>query len=359
MTERLGGRTMRAAVITGPSAIAVQDVPIPVPGRHEVLVEVVMSGTCGSDLSFFERKLPFTPDYGAFIPGHEWTGRVAELGADVDEFAIGERVAIAAHRGCGYCRQCKVGRFTVCENFGRHDKGHRATGITAGGGFAQYVIHHVGALVSLPDEVSHEDAVLATTAGTSLHGISRVPGGVAGLDVAVVGPGAIGLMAAQAARALGAASVTVIGSRESKLAAARALGIKSTATWDAVAHMLDNGVTRDQQFDVVVETSGSSDVLRNAIALTRPGGHVLALAYYKDRVPLDISEAVRKEVSIITSRGEGGRSVATAVELFATQRMVAGDLITHRVALEDIQDAFALLRDREAGAIKIIVEIQS
>src|ERR1043166_4974095 len=163
--------TMRSAVLFGPRDIRVIDRPVPRPGPGEVLVRVAMCGTCGSDLKIYDGHFPLTLPYGAFTPGHEWTGTVVALGETVDEFAVGDRVCIEAHHGCGRCDNCLIGKYTACLHYGNAKKGHRATGMTADGGFAEYVLHHVGSLYKIPPQVSFKDAVLITTAGTGLYGL--------------------------------------------------------------------------------------------------------------------------------------------------------------------------------------------
>ena len=185
--------SMRAAVLFGPGDIRVVDRPVPRPAPDEVLVRVAMCGMCGTDLKIFGGHFPQTPPFGDYTPGHEWTGTVAATGSHVDEFAPGDRVCIEAHRGCGRCDNCLIGKYTACLNYGDRAKGHRATGMTADGGFAEYAVHHVGSLYRLPPSLSFEDAVLISTAGTGLYGIDVAGGYVAGLDVAVFGPGPVGL----------------------------------------------------------------------------------------------------------------------------------------------------------------------
>jgi L-iditol 2-dehydrogenase len=158
--------TMRAAVLCGPQDMRLLERPVPQPGPGEVLVRVAMCGTCGTDLKIYDGHFPLTLPYGAFTPGHEWTGTVVALGDAVDEFAVGNRVCIEAHHGCGRCDNCLIGKYTAYLNYGNPAKGHRATGMTADGGFAEYVLHHVSALYKLPAPVSFKDAVLLTTAGT-------------------------------------------------------------------------------------------------------------------------------------------------------------------------------------------------
>ena len=171
---------MRAAVLFGPGDIRVTDRPVPRPGPDEVLVKVAMCGMCGTDLKIFDGHFPLTPPFGDYTPGHEWTGTVAALGSRVDEFAVGDRVCIEAHSGCGRCDNCLAGKYTACLNYGNRAKGHRATGMTTDGGFAGYAVHDVGSLYALPPSLSFEDGVLITTAGTGLYGLDVAGGYVAG-----------------------------------------------------------------------------------------------------------------------------------------------------------------------------------
>jgi L-iditol 2-dehydrogenase len=168
--------TMRAAVLFGPGDMRVIDRPVPQPGPGEVLVKIAMCGTCGSDLKIYDGHFPLTLPYGAFTPGHEWTGTVVALGDNVDEVAVGDRVCIEAHHGCGRCANCLIGKYTACLHYGNARKGHRATGMTADGGFAQYALHHVSSLYKMPSNVSFQDAVLITTAGTGLYGLDAAGG---------------------------------------------------------------------------------------------------------------------------------------------------------------------------------------
>jgi L-iditol 2-dehydrogenase len=347
--------SMRAAVLYGPGDIRVVDRPVPSPGPGEVLVKVAMCGTCGSDLRTMAGKRADQPNYGNFVPGHEWTGTVAALGPTVDELAVGDRVAIHAHRGCMRCANCIVGGYTACLNYGRLDKGHRATGITADGGFAEYVVHHVSALYRLPDNLAWEDAVLAMTAGTGLYGLEVAGSYVAGQSVAVIGPGPIGLMTAQACKALGAEPVILTGTRENRLALGRKLGIDHTVNVrqeDAVAAV--RRLTDGRGVDLVVETSGALEGPSQCLQMVKRGGRVLLLAFYDQPVTVDLSAAVREDITLFATRGEGAAAVGRAVSLLAQGRIRGADLVTHHLPLEQIQEGFEMLRDRTDDPIKLV-----
>ena len=347
---------MRAAVLFGPGDIRVVDRPVPEPGPDEVLVRVRMCGICGTDLKILAGHFPLTPPFGDFVPGHEWTGTVAATGASVDELAVGDRVCIEAHRGCGRCANCLTGRYTACLNYGNAAKGHRATGMTANGGFAEYAVHHVGALHRLPDELTFEDGVLITTAGTGLYGLDVAGGYIAGQDVAVFGPGPVGLMAARVCVLLGAATVILVGTRKSRLALGRDLGAVTVDAreTDPVAAVLE--LTGGLGVDLAIEASGAVGVPQQCADVTKRGGRVLFVAFYPEPVLLDLSAVVRKDITMFTSRGEGRDNVRRAVALARGGRLRGRELVTHRFPLDDIAEALRVLSAREGDPVKVVVQ---
>jgi L-iditol 2-dehydrogenase len=348
--------SMRAAVLFGPRDIRLIDRPVPKPGPGEVLVQVAMCGTCGTDLKIYDGHFPLTPPFGEFTPGHEWTGTVVALGETVDEFAVGDRVCIEAHHGCGRCDNCLIGKYTACLNYGNPTKGHRATGMTANGGFARYVIHHVSSLYKLPPQVSFKDAVLITTAGTSLYGLDAAGGYIAGYDIAIFGPGPVGLMTVQACKQLGAAKVILVGTRTSRLEMGRQLGadyLINIRAHDPIAVIRE--LTGGLGVDLAIECSGAAETPQQCVQVTKRGGKILVVAYYAQPITLDLSAVVRNDISIYTTRGEGGNNVKRAVSLAAQGRMRGTELVTHEFPLEDIAEAFRVLSERVGDPIKIVI----
>ena len=346
---------MRAAVLFGPDDLRVVDKPVPRPAHNEVLVRVARCGACGTDIAIQSDPFPGQPPYGSFTPGHEWTGTVVARGECVDEIDIGQRVAIHVHHGCGRCRNCLNGAYTACENYGEADKGHRATGFTCDGGFAEYVVHNVSCVYPLPDNLSWEESVLVSTAGTSVHGLDRAGGLVAGDTVVVIGPGPVGIMTAQTVRALGATTVIVVGTRQERLDLAAALGatdIVNSATHDPVKEVLR--LTKGRGADMVIESSGHPDTPNQGLDMLRRGGKLLILAFYKDPISFNLGYANREEVSIVTSRGEGRQAVGRALHLAAAGLISGERLVTHRFPLEEIQAGFDMLRSRQGKPMKVV-----
>ncbi len=347
--------TMRAAVLFGPGDLRVVRKPVPQPGPGEVLVRVAMCGTCATDLKIQTHPFPNQPPFGQFTPGHEWTGTVVALGETVDELELGDRVAIEAHKGCGRCENCVMGMYTACLNYGNIAKGHRTSGLTTDGGFAEYVVHHINALYKIPDEVTWEDAVLVTTAGTGMYGLDAVGGYVAGDTVVVIGPGPVGLMTVQLCKALGAEKVILVGTRRTRLDLGARLGadvVVDAQREDAVASVRKAAGPRG--VDLVIEASGAQEAPQQCVEMVRRGGKILVVAYYKHPVTLDLGRAVREDVTLYGTRGEGGNNVRRALSLVAQGKVRGRDLVTHRFALEDIQEGFRVVREREGDPIKLV-----
>ena len=346
---------MRAAVLMGPRDFQVVEKPVPRVDHGEVLVKVAMCGTCGTDLTIQDKPFPGQPPFGQFTPGHEWTGVVVDKAPDVDELMIGDRVAIHVHHGCGRCENCRVGSFTACLNYGNRSKGHRASGFTVDGGFAEYVTHHTSAVHRIPPSISWEEAVLITTAGTAMYGLERAGGVVAGDTVVVVGPGPVGLMAVQVARAIGATRSIVVGTRDERLQTALACGadhVVNSRTTDVADAIRD--LTGGRGADMVIETSGHPSTPQQCLHMVRRGGTVLFLAFYPGPVPFDIGLANREQITLVTSRGEGRSSVPRVLDLAVAGRISGAQLVTHRFPLSEIQAGFEALENKTGDPVKMV-----
>ncbi len=347
---------MRAAVLFGPGDIRVIDRPVQNPGPGEVLVKVAMCGTCGTDLKIFEGHFPLTPPFGEFTPGHEWTGTVVALGEGVDEFVLGDRVCIEAHHGCGRCDNCLIGKYTACLNYGNLAKGHRASGMTVDGGFAEYALHHVSSLYKLPAPLSYKAGVLITTAGTGLYGLEATGGYIAGQDIAIFGPGPVGLMTVQACKQLGASNVILVGTRDNRLQTGSELGadhIINVRKTDPVKAIME--LTHGAGVDLAIECSGNVETPQQCTQVTKRGGKILFLAFYPGPVTFDLGAVVRSDIVMYTTRGEGGNNVKRAVALAQQGRLHGDELVTHEFPLAEIAEAFRVMKERIGDPIKIVI----
>jgi len=371
MSERAGDiavpETMRAWVLGDPGELAPTEKPVPRPGRAEVLVRIDAVAICATDLeviahgppAMIEGGLPFNKN---FTPGHEYMGTVARLGPDVDEFAVGERIAVEIHAGCGRCKRCREGMYTSCHNYGRNygdeDRGHRANGYTTDGGFAEYAINNVNTLVRVPDGVGDAEATLIVTAGTAMYGLDTLGGLVAGQSVVVTGGGPIGLMAVNVAKALGAAPVVLTDIEDGRLAVGRELGaditLNARAT-DVVERVRE--ITGGPGCDYVMECSGAPDALNEAAAMVSRGGRICLAAFAAAPVTFDAARLVMDNIAVFGIRGEGRSAVRRAAALLAQGRINPKPLHTHTFPLAELPTAIRYAREKVDGAIKVVVTI--
>lgn len=295
------------------------------------------------------------PPYGEFVFGHEYAGEVAAVGSTVDELQVGDRVVVQAHLGCRRCENCIRGLYTACLNYGNARRGHRANGMTTNGGLAEYAVNHVNTLYRIPAGVSYEEAVVVMTAGSPLYGLQVAGGYFAGETVAVLGPGPVGLMALQLVKALGAVRVILTGTRAARLALGRELGadvIVDSRAQDAVAVVRE--ATAGKGADVTIDCAGAPDTFDQAIQMTKAGGRVILVAFYHGPVTANVSDAVRRNLTIYTERGEGGTSVGRALALLAAGRIKAAPLVSRTFPLAEVHRGFEVVEQRIGDPIKVI-----
>jgi L-iditol 2-dehydrogenase len=345
---------MRALVVTAPNEFAVEDVERPSPGDFEVLCRVRAVAICGTDPHIIQGHYPgFWPKRWPLIPGHEWCGEVVETGegAAALGWEPGTRVAGTSHAACGFCRRCVEGRYNVCENFGVEGL-HSQYGHNAPGAYADYVVHSVKSVFAVPDSLSDEEAAMLDPAAIALHTVRRGghrPGDV----VVVIGPGVMGLLVAEAAHALGAGRVIVVG-RGPRLAKAAALGHETVdfTAGDPVAAV--RGLTGGLGADVALECSGAAEAVGQCAALVRKGGRVAVIGIAQEDARIPLQRLVLDEIDLVGVRATAGE-MPMAIALAAGGRLRLAELITHRYELEDFADAYRTFTERVDGALKVIV----
>ena len=348
-------QTMEALVVDGPDDFEVREMPVPTPGQDEVLARVRAVSICGTDSHLIAGHYPgFWPPSFPIVPGHEWAGEIVALGPRADRFGwqVGDRVAGTSHDACGVCQRCVEGRYNLCENYGKPGL-HRQYGHTYQGADATYVVHGVKSIFRLPDGVAFAEGAVIDPASIALHCANR--GAIQPGDVVVVtGAGAIGLLAGDAARIRGAGRVILVG-RGRRLAKAAEMGFETVDTNSVEPVETVRSMTGGLGADVVLEAAGVPEALTWALAMLRRGGRCAAVGIPAEGVAIDLKRIVLDELEIVGSRASAGemRRVMPHVE---QGRMRVGEIITHEFPLARFADALATFRDRDSGAIKIIVK---
>jgi L-iditol 2-dehydrogenase len=349
--------TMNAVVLHGADDMRVEKRSVPQLGHGEVLLKVNVASICGTDVKVLHRTLQGQPA-GEFIMGHEYAGTVAALGPGVNEFEIGERVAVEVHKGCDRCENCIKGWYTSCLNYGDLAKGHRAKGLTCDGGFAEYAVNHINTLYRLPDNLTFEQACMVTTAASPLWAIDLMGGYLAGETVLVLGPGPIGLIAVQLCKALGAERVILSGTRDSRLEIGKQHGADFTINVrkETLADRVGE-ITQGKGADSVLECAGGPTSMQEALENVKRGGRIGVVAWYAGPVQMDMNLAVRSNVRIYAARGEGGMNCGRSLALMSAGKIAADPIITHHFTLDQIHEAFRTYVERIDNALKVIIHV--
>jgi L-iditol 2-dehydrogenase len=345
--------TLQGLVLYPDGSYKLQDVPEPKIGQNvyapkDVIIEVEYCGICGSDIHKWldTDKEGIKGPSKATVTGHEITGVIVDKGPEVENVQIGDRVVCEiVVFYCGQCINCKQGRINICANMKAADQ--RAHYVT-GGGFAKYVAWPADHVHKLPDSISFEEAVLMEPTAGSTHSIIERMELKAGESLAILGPGARGLITLQIAKAAGAGPVIVSGldrDGDKRLKLAKELGadyvvnIERESLEDVVKEVTGVGV------DVVAEITGSPDAVSQSLDIVRPGGRVLISGggiRGGITAQIDTRQIIVKELDIKGEISHLWTSWKTAIKLVEQGKVNLKPLVSHIYPLARWKEAFDL-----------------
>ncbi len=330
-------RTMKAAVVEKPNVLRIKQVPVPEIAEEEVLIRVRYTGICGTDWSIFTGK--YSADKLPLIPGHEFSGTVAQVGKKARDLKEGDRVTADINMSCGTCFYCRKGQKLMCRDF-------RQLGIHIDGTFAEYVKAPFDQVHKLPDSVDFLAAAFVEPLSCVIHS-SKAARVTHGSSVAILGAG-LGVLHGALARQRGAAQVIVVGRNPRKLALARELGADVTINIqdgrDPVAEV--KKLTEGRGADYVVEAVGTPQTYEQAFQMVRPGGTVVAFGICagEDTIKLRPFDLVLGEKTVVSSCAGVGPDWPDAIALLAHGHIKPRPLFSMIVPLEELEAALKELR---------------
>ncbi len=344
--------TMKTAVMTRLKHCEIQMRPIPEPKDDEVLVKVENVGVCGSDLHYYEsgRIGNFIVEY-PFVLGHEAGGTVVEVGKNVKNLKVGDRVAMEPGKTCGKCEFCKTGRYNLCP-----DVIFFATP-PVDGVFQEYVAHEAGLCFKIPDNMSTEEAALIEPLSVGMHAAIQGDAHL-GQTAVVTGSGCIGLMSMLSLRARGVSKIIVVDIMDKRLAQAKKLGadyVINGKNEDTVARILE--LTDGKGFDIAVETSGSQICASQLIQSSKKGATIVLVGYSPSgEMTLPIGTALDKELTFKTVFRY--RNIyPMAIEAVASGKIDVSGVVTNHFTLDDIQDALTACVEDKANIVKGVIKV--
>ncbi len=340
---------MKALVKTarGPGNLQVLDVSEPVCGEDELKIEVAYCGVCGTDIHILKDEFPTHPPV---IIGHEFSGTVVEIGSKVTKFRVGDRVvAENVCSTCGDCYLCRTGHYAICIQRG-------AQGLDLDGAFARYIVCKEQNVYSIPSEVSLQEAALAEPLVCATHAVIDQTKVRAGDVVLVTGPGAMGLLAAQAAMAEGGLVIlTGTTADRERFEVARKLGIPHTVNVEREdLPRIVGDLTEGRGVDVVIECSGSERAVTSGVSLIKKRGTFTQVGLFGKKVPVDLDTIVTREIRIVGSMSHTWNAWKRGLSLVAQGKIRLAPLITAVYPLTEWERAFKEFEDRKG--IKILLE---
>lgn len=334
---------MKAALLQEFGApLTIADVPTPQPGRGEALVRVRACGIDGTDLKLLD-GFGYVPEL-PFIMGHEIAGEVADVGADVTEFAPGDRVAVYNFVTCNRCINCRSNRDQLCLNMGG------VVGVLdMPGGYAEYVCLPAQQLIRLPDDVDYVDGATCCDAGmTAAHAVDRAQVTI-GDKVLVIGIGGVGSLVTQLLAASGV-EVIAVDVEAAKEEWARQQGASHFLhdTGDALVSLVQ-GLSEDIGVDRVIDVVGLESTMSAGFASLRRGGRMVVIGYTPERFPLSGLELAQNEKEVIGTRAGRRNDLSRCLKLYASGALRS--IVRQTYRLDQVNEALAQLRQGITGRI--------
>lgn len=324
--------------------LTLTEIPQPAPGPREVLIQIDRTGICGTDLhiynwdSWAQKTIPVP-----LVIGHEFVGRIVEIGGNVDFLKVGDLVSGEGHLICGRCRNCLAGRRHYC-------KDTLGVGVNSPGAFAEFMVLPATNVWKLAPEVSKDSAAIFDPFGNAAHTALTFP--LLGEDVLITGAGPIGCMAAGIARHAGARHVVVTDLNPKRLALAKKLG--ATRTVNVTNEKLSE-VQKDlrmtEGFDVGLEMSGNKEAFNDLIANMRHSGQIALLGIPEQGISIDWNQVIFNSLTIQGIYGRKMYDTWYQMTSMIQSGLEIESVITHRFEYTEFEKGFAAMNEGSCGKI--------
>ena len=342
---------MRKVILQEPYKITVESAPVPEPKAGEVRVRVERIGVCGSDLTIYRGLHPYVKY--PLVMGHEYSGRVDALGADVKDHVIGSRVAVIPHLTCGHCEACRKELYNFCEEL-------RCTGAEADGAHCDFICVPAHMALTIPDEMSMEDAALLEPACVAYHGAKR--GEVkTGDRVLIVGAGPIGAFCLQCVKALGAGKVYIADMDFSRLEIAKKLGadgiidVSKKTIREGLNDLCGGSMNIDLYYDCVGE---KGNVLNDILLLAKRGSRIVMLGVLQNAYNIpNLPDFVQHELRLSGTTMYVPSDYRDMINMMSRGIVTTKGMVTHHFTLEEIPKVLEMLDKRTEKSFKIVINV--
>ncbi|AHV98655.1 MULTISPECIES: NAD(P)-dependent alcohol dehydrogenase [Paenibacillus] len=344
---------MKVAVMNGIGKMGFIEREIPKVADNEVLVKLEYVGICGSDLHYYETGR--IGDYivkPPFVLGHEPGGTVVEIGKNVTNLNVGDKVALEPGKTCGHCEFCKTGQYNLCP-----DVVFFATP-PVDGVFQEYVAHEADLCFKLPDNVSTLEGALIEPLAVGFHAANQ-GGAHAGQSAVIMGAGCIGLVTLLALKAMGLTEIYVVDIMPNRLEKAKELGAAAVINGkekDVVKEVME--LTGGTGCDLVFETTGAEIIAQQAVFISKKGASIVFIGYSNSgSVNLPLSLAMDKELTFKTVF-RYRHIYPMAIQAVASGKVNLKGIITHVFDLDDVQNAMDSSIRNKTEIVKAVIKIE-
>jgi L-iditol 2-dehydrogenase len=339
---------MKRALLSAIKQIEIEEVESRGPVAGEARVAIDACGICGSDLHMYDGSHPVLRP--PLVMGHEFVGRVRDVGAGVTAFKPGDRVIGMAGRGCGECEACREGHYNWCEQL-------KVIGGHIPGALAEELVLPAEQFLAVPEWIPDDQAALIEVGAVGMHTIQRY-GNVEGKSCLVLGAGPVGLVLVSCLRALGAGPVVVsdVSAARRELAHARGADIVIDPRVDGAEDQVKAAFPRG--LDVAFDCAGREETLLTALRLTRRGASVILTAIFPTTCTIPMAQVQRAERQLIGVQMYQREDFETTIRLLEEKKLDLSGIVTHELPLEQTADAFRLLESPDAAAGKVLIRVQ-
>ncbi|CRK85985.1 L-threonine 3-dehydrogenase [Candidatus Providencia siddallii] len=318
--------------------------PKPKVGRNDVMIKISKTAICGTDIHIYNwdewaQKTISVP----IVIGHEYVGEIVEIGDEVKNYKIGDRVSGEGHIICWNCRNCRAGRFNLCKNT-------ISVGINRPGCFAEFLVIPAFNVFKIPENISDEIATIFDPFGNAVN--AALSFDLTGEDVLILGAGPIGIMSAIVCRRVGARNVVIADINNYRLELAKKNGISETinVSCENILNLIDRLGLKDG-FGVVLEVSGSSEAFKMMLNHISHGGCIASLGIPKSSVLMDWNQAIFKGISIKCLYGRRMFETWYKVSALIQLGVDLSKVITHEFFIDDFQKGFDVMSSGLSGKV--------
>ena len=326
--------------------------PTPEIGADDVLIRVRACGICGSDVHGYDgssgRRI------APLVMGHEASGTIESVGANVENFAVGDRVTFDSTVSCGHCDFCRAGQINLCDN-------RRVLGVSCGeyrrhGAFAEFVSVPQRIVYRLPDELSFEHAAMIEAVSIAVHAVGRAAAHLPlGASALVVGTGMIGQLVVQTLRARGCGTIIAVDKSAERVQIAGQFG--ADYCWEADENVAERvrELTNGRGADVAFEAVGANDAFATAVSSVRKGSALVLIGNLASKVEMPLQEIVTRELTLLGTCASSGE-YAACMELMARGAIDVAPMLSAVAPLEEGASWFERLYAGETGLMKVLLQ---